>query len=816
MHLASLALALAATSATRVHHRSNGFSIHGLKEDNDTTAPAPEKGSPADPAEVKGISTSTKLWAWMGGQMLKIDPKAAEKKLREEQEGVLLKGEEVVHAFKRGKDKTYFTDKRILIRPKGYLLTAKKTIYQSIPYTSILAFSARTAGRFLDFDTELKIWTSMPRVTFVGMKFRKRTRASKQDVMELKEFLNEKVFGPSAAPAKPAAALADSLVEESNGLAPFWSDNAKQLEPAAFEAELRNTTRVIMADETVTMVFKARRDYTVFTSKRLLIIDVHGFSGKTEYRSFPYSTIKAYSVQSAGGGFDTDSDLFLWTNIPQFEMRQIAQDFKKDIDILAIKALLNDKILGITAPSSLLQVDDSAATAASAAAQEESLPGWFSDDMSQMDPATTEKKLREWQPKLLQSDERVVIAYKERRDQTVFTSKRMIIIDVQGFSGKKVEYRSIPYTSMSSFAVRSAGGYFDRDAELMIWTDIMHNPPPPPTDEEPHPPPTPGMSFLEQDLRASHVNIFDIQKLLSQKLVGNPTTDSFSLADVGQTSEGPSDWYQYFSDNGKQVDPAHVDKLFHTDLPILLPDERVEMAFKTRNDYTLLTSQRMLILDRQSAGKKTMYMSMLYKSVRAFSVETAGFKDSDAEFDLYTTMPWKQHYDQDLQRGMVDLVALQAYFCRRLLSHSNSYSSFVERAGPFFSSDNMEVMDPKVVEAEVQKDTPILQKGEEVKLAFKKRSDMTVLTTDRILHVDVTKHKGKTEFITIPYSSVAGFQVTTAANSHDRDEELTVYTTMLGYHTMEQDIVSGTGMQGIFGAHALLASKIGSRKDAAR
>jgi len=125
-------------------------------------------------------------------------------------------------------------------------------------------------------------------------------------------------------------------------------------------------------------------------------------------------------------------------------------------------------------------------------------------------------------------------------------------------------------------------------------------------------------------------------------------------------------------------------------------------------------------------------------------------------------------------------------------------------------------MDPKVVEAEVQKDTPILQKGEEVKLAFKKRSDMTVLTTDRILHVDVTKHKGKTEFITIPYSSVAGFQVTTAANSHDRDEELTVYTTMLGYHTMEQDIVSGTGMQGIFGAHALLASKIGSRKDAAR
>ena len=59
-------------------------------------------------------------------------------------------------------------------------------------------------------------------------------------------------------------------------------------------------------------------------------------------------------------------------------------------------------------------------------------------------------------------------AYKVLRDTFVFTNKRLILIDRQGLTGKKVEYLSVPYKSMVSFAVETAGT-FDMDSELKIW-----------------------------------------------------------------------------------------------------------------------------------------------------------------------------------------------------------------------------------------------------------------------------------------------------------------------------------------------------------
>lgn len=59
-------------------------------------------------------------------------------------------------------------------------------------------------------------------------------------------------------------------------------------------------------------------------------------------------------------------------------------------------------------------------------------------------------------------------AYKLIRDLFLFTNKRLILIDVQGVTGSKVEYHSIPYKSITHFSVESAGT-FDLDAELKIW-----------------------------------------------------------------------------------------------------------------------------------------------------------------------------------------------------------------------------------------------------------------------------------------------------------------------------------------------------------
>jgi hypothetical protein len=63
--------------------------------------------------------------------------------------------------------------------------------------------------------------------------------------------------------------------------------------------------------------------------------------------------------------------------------------------------------------------------------------------------------------------ERVEHAYKLVRDLIVFTDKRLILIDKQGMTGKKVEFHSIPYAKISHFSVETAGT-LDFDSELKV------------------------------------------------------------------------------------------------------------------------------------------------------------------------------------------------------------------------------------------------------------------------------------------------------------------------------------------------------------
>nr|WP_246566177.1 PH domain-containing protein [Tissierella simiarum] len=69
---------------------------------------------------------------------------------------------------------------------------------------------------------------------------------------------------------------------------------------------------------------------------------------------------------------------------------------------------------------------------------------------------------------VLAENEQVEKAYKLIRDIFIFTSKRLILVDKQGMTGKKIEYHSIPYRSITHFSIETAGN-FDLDAELKIW-----------------------------------------------------------------------------------------------------------------------------------------------------------------------------------------------------------------------------------------------------------------------------------------------------------------------------------------------------------
>ena len=69
---------------------------------------------------------------------------------------------------------------------------------------------------------------------------------------------------------------------------------------------------------------------------------------------------------------------------------------------------------------------------------------------------------------LLSSGERYEKAYQLIRDMFLFTNKRLILVDKQGISGRKMEFHSYPYKSITHFSIETAGT-FDLDAELKLW-----------------------------------------------------------------------------------------------------------------------------------------------------------------------------------------------------------------------------------------------------------------------------------------------------------------------------------------------------------
>lgn len=96
---------------------------------------------------------------------------------------------------------------------------------------------------------------------------------------------------------------------------------------------------------------------------------------------------------------------------------------------------------------------------------------------------------------LLIEDETIDIGFKIMRDTFIFTNLRLILVDKQGITGKKIEYLSYSYKSISRFSIETVG-HFDLDAELKIWVFSEQ---------------TPSISkrFNKQ------VNIYDVNKALT-------------------------------------------------------------------------------------------------------------------------------------------------------------------------------------------------------------------------------------------------------------------------------------------------------------
>lgn len=84
--------------------------------------------------------------------------------------------------------------------------------------------------------------------------------------------------------------------------------------------------------------------------------------------------------------------------------------------------------------------------------------------MKQIDP---ESLMRDIQP-LLINGEQVIGAYKAMRDYCVFTNKRVISVNVQGMTGKKKDFTSLPYSKVIAYSIETAG-VLDMDSELEMY-----------------------------------------------------------------------------------------------------------------------------------------------------------------------------------------------------------------------------------------------------------------------------------------------------------------------------------------------------------
>lgn len=68
--------------------------------------------------------------------------------------------------------------------------------------------------------------------------------------------------------------------------------------------------------------------------------------------------------------------------------------------------------------------------------------------------------------------EQIIQSFRSMRDGVVFTTKRIFAINVQGLTGKKKDFTSLPYSKIQAYSVETAG-VLDLDSELELWFSGM-------------------------------------------------------------------------------------------------------------------------------------------------------------------------------------------------------------------------------------------------------------------------------------------------------------------------------------------------------
>jgi hypothetical protein len=121
----------------------------------------------------------------------------------------------------------------------------------------------------------------------------------------------------------------------------FKNGSVFKLKEAGWEDVAPSIHPLLIPGENVISVFKAVRDFVVFTDKRLITANVQGLTGKKQdFTSLPYSRIQAWSVETAGS-FDLDAELELWFS----GLGRVRLEFKGRCDIRGLGRMIASYVL---------------------------------------------------------------------------------------------------------------------------------------------------------------------------------------------------------------------------------------------------------------------------------------------------------------------------------------------------------------------------------------------------------------------------------------------------------------------------------------
>lgn len=121
----------------------------------------------------------------------------------------------------------------------------------------------------------------------------------------------------------------------------FQNGSVVKLHEERADKYARAIAPMLVSGEQIVACYQGIRDYVVFTTKRLIAVNVQGITGKKQdFSSLPYSKIQAFSVETAGV-FDLDCELELWFS----GLGKVRLEFTGNTDITAICRMIGDKVL---------------------------------------------------------------------------------------------------------------------------------------------------------------------------------------------------------------------------------------------------------------------------------------------------------------------------------------------------------------------------------------------------------------------------------------------------------------------------------------